>query len=149
QDVVAYGYDRVPVVHVRRISDGALCWQDERPSPGRDPTTRGLAFAGDRLYAITQHYAERFHHVVTAYDSTTGHVIWEHDAPGEISRVVVTGDTVIALFRTILVFDKNGELLAERPVPVDKQVIQAYAMSPQGELFLGGEGFAQLVDATS
>jgi hypothetical protein len=149
QDLVAYGYDREPVVHVRRISDGALCWQDQRPSPGRDPSTRGLAFAGDRLYAIWQHYAGRFVHVVTAYDSATGNVIWEHDAPGEVGRVVVTGDTVIALFRTILVFDANGTLLAERPVPVEKHVIQAYAVSPQGELFLGGEGFALLVDAVS
>jgi outer membrane protein assembly factor BamB len=148
-DLVAYGYDRPPVVHVRRVGNGVLCWRDDRPSPGRDPSARGLAFAGDRLYAITQHYAERFHHVVTAYDSATGDVIWEHDAAGEVARVVVAGDAIIALFRTILVFDANGTLVAERSLPVENQVIQAYAASPRGELFLGGEGFAQLVDASS
>jgi len=149
-DLIAIGYDQLPIVHVRRISDGTLIWRDDRPSPGRDPSAHGLAFAGDRLYAITQHYADRFHHVVTAFDAATGNVIWEHDTSGEVRRVLATGDTLLALFRTIQLLDpRDGTLLAERPVPIEGQVIQAHALSPQGELFLGGEGFALLVDARS
>ena len=30
QDLVAFGYDREPVVQVRRVSDGELVWQDDR-----------------------------------------------------------------------------------------------------------------------
>lgn len=151
-DRVAVGYDQPPAVHVRRIGDGATLWLDDRPAPGRDLSGRGLAFspAGDRLYAVTQHYSDTFHHVVTAYEAASGSVLWTHDAGADVARVVATDDAVIALFRTIQVLDPaDGRLVAERAVPVENRVIQACALSPQGELFLGGEGFALLVDPRS
>jgi len=154
QDLLAYGYDQPPAVHVRRLSDGVLLWRDDRPPQGRDLSGRGLVFshAGDRLYAVTQYYATAFKHIVTAYDAANGAVLWEHDAGKDIARVLVTPDdtTVIALFRTVqLLRASDGKLLAERPVPVEKQVIQAYAISPVGELFIGGDGFAELIDVAS